>query len=58
MQPESSREAAVRVPIADDHPVFRYGMAALLAADPRIDLVGEAGTGIGLSSSTNAFTRM
>jgi DNA-binding NarL/FixJ family response regulator len=45
MQPESSREAAVRVLIADDHPVFRYGMAALLAADPRIDLVGEAGTG-------------
>jgi DNA-binding NarL/FixJ family response regulator len=32
----------VRVVIADDHPTFRRGLAALLASVPDIDLVGEA----------------
>ena len=34
--------AVVRVVIADDHPTFRRGLAALLASVPDIDLVGEA----------------
>jgi DNA-binding NarL/FixJ family response regulator len=34
--------AAVRVVIADDHPTFRRGLAALLASVQDIDLVGEA----------------
>jgi DNA-binding NarL/FixJ family response regulator len=38
-------DARIRVLIADDHPVFRYGMLALLRADPTVDVVGEAGTG-------------
>ena len=38
-------DARIRVLIADDHPVFRYGLVALLRADPAIDIVGEAGTG-------------
>jgi DNA-binding NarL/FixJ family response regulator len=33
------------VVIADDHPVFRGGLRALLSTDPAIRLVGEASTG-------------
>jgi DNA-binding NarL/FixJ family response regulator len=36
---------AVRVLLADDNPVLRMGMASLLAADERIDLVAEAADG-------------
>src|SRR5947209_9487887 len=32
----------VRVLIADDHPVFRYGLRTLLKADPTLEIVGEA----------------
>ena len=44
---ENSRDttdsgAVVRVVIADDHPTFRRGLAALLASVQDIDLVGEA----------------
>lgn len=35
------------VVIADDHPVFRDGLRALLSTDPAIRLVGEASTGAG-----------
>ena len=35
----------IRVLIADDHPVFRYGMRALLSSDPETELVGEATNG-------------
>jgi len=35
----------VRILIADDHPMFRYGLRALLAAEPTADVVGEATTG-------------
>ena len=34
---------AVRVVLADDHTLFRRGMAILLTEDHRIELVGEAG---------------
>lgn len=33
---------AIRVLIADDHPVFRYGLRSLLANDPEIKVVSEA----------------
>jgi DNA-binding NarL/FixJ family response regulator len=36
---------AIRVVIADDHPVFRGGLRALLEVDPDIMVAGEAGTG-------------
>ena len=36
---------AVRVLVADDHPVFRSGLRALLEVDPDIVVAGEAGTG-------------
>jgi DNA-binding NarL/FixJ family response regulator len=36
---------AVRVLIADDHPVVRSGLRALLADDPDLTVVGECGDG-------------
>jgi DNA-binding NarL/FixJ family response regulator len=38
-------EEPVRVVLADDHPVYRDGLAALLASVPGIEVVGLAGTG-------------
>ncbi len=35
----------LRILIADDHPVFRYGMRALLGTVPDLEVVGEATTG-------------
>ncbi len=35
----------VRVLIADDHPVFRFGLRTLLKADPMMEVVGEATNG-------------
>jgi DNA-binding NarL/FixJ family response regulator len=45
----------LRVLIADDHPLFRDGLRALLLSDPELELVGEASTGdetISLAAST------
>jgi DNA-binding NarL/FixJ family response regulator len=38
-------DAPIRVLIADDHPLFRGGMRALLTADAQTTVVGEATTG-------------
>jgi DNA-binding NarL/FixJ family response regulator len=35
----------LHVVIADDHPVFRGGLRALLGTDPDLEVVGEASTG-------------
>jgi DNA-binding NarL/FixJ family response regulator len=35
----------LRVVIADDHPLFRDGVRALIATEPDLELVGEAATG-------------
>jgi DNA-binding NarL/FixJ family response regulator len=35
----------VRVVIADDHPVFRHGLAVLLGGHDGVEVVAEAGTG-------------
>ncbi|HBY99672.1 MAG: response regulator transcription factor [Ardenticatenaceae bacterium] len=40
----------IRVLIADDHPVFRYGLRSLLANDPKIEVVGEAKSATSLES--------
>jgi DNA-binding NarL/FixJ family response regulator len=37
--------AGIRVLVADDHTVMRAGVVALLAADPSIEIVGEASDG-------------
>jgi DNA-binding NarL/FixJ family response regulator len=38
-------DAPLRVIVADDHPVFRQGIHAALAAEPDIEVVGEAADG-------------
>jgi DNA-binding NarL/FixJ family response regulator len=35
----------IRVLLADDHPVVREGLRGMLAAEPGIDVAGEAGSG-------------
>jgi DNA-binding NarL/FixJ family response regulator len=37
--------SGIRVLIADDHPVFRFGLRALLGAEPEFDVVAEATAG-------------
>ncbi len=42
-----NRELAppIRILIADDHPMFRFGLRALLQGEPDMEVVGEATTG-------------
>ena len=35
----------IRILIADDHPVFRFGLRALLNAIPHTEVVGEVTSG-------------
>src|SRR3954468_15742645 len=35
----------LRVLVVDDHPLFRFGVLTLLAAEPGIEVVGEAAGG-------------
>jgi DNA-binding NarL/FixJ family response regulator len=46
--------APLRILIADDHPLFRHGIVALLSATPDMEVVGEASTGeeaVGLAAT-------
>jgi DNA-binding NarL/FixJ family response regulator len=38
----------VRVVLADDHPVYRFGLRAVLDASPEVEVVGEAADGVEL----------
>ena len=38
--------APVKVLLADDHGLFRVGLARMLSADPRFEVVGEATSGV------------
>jgi two-component system nitrate/nitrite response regulator NarL len=38
----------IRVVLADDHAVYRYALAALLAADERLEVVGDASDALGV----------
>ncbi|HEX4722328.1 MAG TPA: response regulator, partial [Pseudonocardiaceae bacterium] len=35
----------IRVLLVDDHPVVRTGLRGMLATEPAIEVVGEAGSG-------------
>jgi DNA-binding NarL/FixJ family response regulator len=39
-------QTAIRIVVADDHPLYRDGLRALAERTPELDLVGEAATGI------------
>jgi DNA-binding NarL/FixJ family response regulator len=41
----NSADEPIRILIADDHPIFRFGMRTLLTAMPDMTVVGEAVTG-------------
>ena len=45
MNPREQSVDEIRVLIADDHALFRYGMRAMLNSDPGFEVVGEAATG-------------
>jgi len=48
--------APVRVVIADDHPMFRYGLRAVLASSTEVEVVGDAANGsdlVGLVEQTH-----
>jgi DNA-binding NarL/FixJ family response regulator len=45
----------LRVVLADDHPLFRHGVATLLRATPDIVVVGEAATGDEATALANAL---
>lgn len=36
----------LNIVIADDHPVFRYGLRQIIEAEPDLNVVGEAGDGL------------
>src|SRR5690348_15218045 len=41
----SGGRAPIRIIVADDHPVVRDGLVAILSTQPDFDVVAEAGTG-------------
>lgn len=41
----SKTSRSIRILIADDHPIFRHGLRALLEAEPDFQVVGEAADG-------------
>jgi DNA-binding NarL/FixJ family response regulator len=48
--------APVRVLIADDHPMFRFGLTAAIGAAPEIHLIGEAASGAELIEMVDRTT--
>ena len=51
--PSAPAPRPVRVVIADDHPMFRYGLRAALAAGDEVEVVGEAADGRELLALVN-----
>jgi two-component system, NarL family, nitrate/nitrite response regulator NarL len=49
----AKKPAKIRILIADDHAVFRYGLRALLESEPRFTVVGEAADGSEVAKLTS-----
>ncbi len=47
--------SVLRVLVVDDHPLFRIGVGTLLAAEPGIEVVGEAASGTDAIASATAL---
>jgi DNA-binding NarL/FixJ family response regulator len=47
--------SAIRILIADDHPVFRFGLRMLLESESDLEVVGEAGSGEDALAKTEAL---
>ncbi len=43
--PQTQQRPAIRIVVADDHPVVRFGVKNMLMSDPGFDVVGEAEDG-------------
>ncbi|MDH3637305.1 MAG: response regulator transcription factor [Gammaproteobacteria bacterium] len=57
-QPSSSRDrhSDVLVLVADDHPLVRFGVQTLLAAQPGVDVVGESASYVETCDAVNKLT--
>src|SRR5512139_3078314 len=44
-EPANSPNQKIRILIADDHPVVRDGLVAILSTQPDFEIIGEAGSG-------------
>jgi two-component system nitrate/nitrite response regulator NarL len=49
----AKKPARIRILIADDHAVFRYGLRALLESEPKFTVVGEAADGSEVAKLTS-----
>lgn len=51
---ESGTSRVIRIAVADDHPVVRDGLIAMLETQPDFEIVGSAGTGTDALAVVNA----